>query len=839
MTELSVGGRRAPAERTESACAAHPPGGSTQPEPASCAPNRRTALRALPPPMGARRSGSGLLEVVAAAAVGAILLLDGGAGARAEDPGDIDGLVGGAVAVAPQVEPEVREAFLRALRAIPEEHRSLLQDLALRRAPAPELPPEAPLVYRIWAAATLAMYRSGPHEIVVFDEAARGHVAWSTPAARPDLYALVIALGDALRAPAPAGPDDPALEASWAELAGKIHRLAGRAPPDATPPLGDPAALDLLVVHGRRFMLGGEPELWQLLVHEIGHAVQLGKGDIEGWASLSGWWDADDGPADGFVWGSFSNELPIVAMRIALGADRGPLARYRPAADARFPTPYASFDPIEDFAECYRFLATDPLALAGSAPEKFLAVDALGWCRDGGGEPGPLRLPVAKLMAAPWREPVLAGAKRLIGAEADRPGPLTRVVVALLRAHASVLVDSAAELAMHAPPAWPEDLPPEVAAWVARDSFEARVGDRILRPAPERVLEVIEAALRTRTDEIELERGLDDLRDAPTEKDGEAIRRQEKPSQRSRSYRALIRHGGAAGAWDLFFPGALATVGAEPHAVVRAMALFDLARAACAANRPQHALAAAAAIDRPFVFGEECRLMAELAAEDCLRRLGDPVRARELRVRIAASVAAARSTTVRANALVELAEHALAAGEPEAAAGHARTVPRPALRARALAMVGRAFARSGRTGEAEAAFGEADKVGEVRDEVALARAEAGLPGSARERALAALVDARGAAALLEHSDARNRIAGALRLIQALPHGAERESALAAAALATLECGCRDELARTAQALLDTETFATYLLGIGAPREQDGEPATEAGAKSSPGTEDRR
>ncbi len=106
------------------------------------------------------------------------------------------------------------------------------------------------------------------------------------------------------------------------------------------------------------------------VVHEVGHAIQLGgpagkkfavrmeaeKKLVAEWSSLSGWHEADGALADGWVGDARYYKDPAVRVR----------ARHEVA------TAYAVTDPVEDFAEFTRFFYNDPVTAMRLSPEKFV-----------------------------------------------------------------------------------------------------------------------------------------------------------------------------------------------------------------------------------------------------------------------------------------------------------------------------------------------------------------------------------------------------------------------------------------------------------------------------------
>ncbi|MCE9575275.1 MAG: hypothetical protein K8W52_19145 [Deltaproteobacteria bacterium] len=289
--------------------------------------------------------------------------------------------------------------------------------------------------------ATLAYYRTSAHALVVTDATFAGP-RWRGGAPAP---AALRAYLDGL------GIDGPALVARLG--------LGALAP-------GDPRVFDAIVTRGPHALLG-DASLVDLLRHELGHAVELHQADltdaataIHGWSSATGWRDTDGpGPTDGNVGGVYANEQPIVASRLVLGLPRGAGSYLQ-----RGPTPtgYARFDPIEDFAEAFRLVHQDPVAL---------------------GERSPVRLVIAaagevSLRAPALRRFVLPGVTALL---ADGVDPL--YAMAILRAHGDALLPAIAPLADPRPLVIPADLDPEVRGLLHEADLVAVIGGLQFRPS--------------------------------------------------------------------------------------------------------------------------------------------------------------------------------------------------------------------------------------------------------------------------------------------------------------------------------------------------------------------
>lgn len=335
--------------------------------------------------------------------------------------------------VAAGVEPEVRQAFAAAWRQLPSAHRQRIAtlELTLQRAPALEVPADAPLAARLMGRAAHAWFSASGKTLTVTDAALRG-ARWSEPAPpRAQLASFLRGLSDVLEVELGDEPDGAALGQAWTAFVARCSgAFGGEWPADSAP--GDPQVLTRFLQAGVQASLGGElPGLEALLIHELGHALQLGpsgeRDRVAGFAALSGWVEVKTGnPADGYVGGGWGNEDPLTLIRLLLGGRRGPGATYAPAPGSSFPTLYARFDPREDFAECYRLALTDPEQLLRSAPAKLLALNALGWSA---GVEAP---PLLTTLDPEWSAQLLLGVEHLLGRRAPSPG--TRDARAILRA---------------------------------------------------------------------------------------------------------------------------------------------------------------------------------------------------------------------------------------------------------------------------------------------------------------------------------------------------------------------------------------------------------------------
>jgi hypothetical protein len=219
------------------------------------------------------------------------------------------------------------------------------------------------LAAQLLSDAALASYRFGAHEMHVMD-AAFGGPRWTRGV--PTAAALAAYLAG--------------LGVDWPGLVARVRSLPGAELPSGVLPDGDARVLDAIVRTGPAVMMNGAPGLADLFRHELGHAFQLnaqGAGvGVEGFATAVGWRERSGEGADGWVGGEYRGEDPIVASRLLLGLPRGDATSYVPGG-AGHPTPYARFDPMEDFAESVRLAHVAPAALGEASPARLIAAAAM------------------------------------------------------------------------------------------------------------------------------------------------------------------------------------------------------------------------------------------------------------------------------------------------------------------------------------------------------------------------------------------------------------------------------------------------------------------------------
>jgi len=187
-----------------------------------------------------------------------------------------------------------------------------------------------------------------------------------------------------------------AVGVTWPDLVTRVRAIGGDVPADA--PFGDVRVFDAITRRGGPTLMGGEPTLTELIRHELAHGVQSSFMQLPNiWTALTGWRMSDTGEvANVYDSQHSSTELPIVASRLVLGLPRG-ASTYQPASSG-FPTRYAEFDPLEDYAESIRIVHRDPAALARISPVRFMIVAT----------PALLRVPAARTAIVPGLKELLA-----------------------------------------------------------------------------------------------------------------------------------------------------------------------------------------------------------------------------------------------------------------------------------------------------------------------------------------------------------------------------------------------------------------------------------------------
>lgn len=299
------------------------------------------------------------------------------------------------------------------------------------------------LASAIYSDAQQASYSVPRHELHLTDAAFTGSRWRSGPPSHERVQAYLAELG-----------------IDWRGFVERVRRMPGVVLPPGELPEADVRVFEAFVQVAPRVMLGGETSLADLLRHEMGHMIQLRGFGMYGhlaWSRLTGWVFAKSGdPAQPFL-PSYTPEQAIVGSRLALGLPRGQ-GEYRPTR-AGAPTPYAQFDPWEDFAESVRLAYRDPRALARtSAVRLFVA-----------GTPASLRFPEVRALIVPTLTLLLA----------DEGCPLS---LAAVRTLGAALLPEAAPLADPRPLPVPADVTDRERKRVDEGQCTATVGAYTFRP---------------------------------------------------------------------------------------------------------------------------------------------------------------------------------------------------------------------------------------------------------------------------------------------------------------------------------------------------------------------
>lgn len=728
--------------------------------------------------------------------------------AHADDRAELNALVGAPIEISEGVEPETQTAFVAAVRAMPAVHRHHLAGYTLRRQALVDLPPDLPLSYRVWAAATLAMVQSGSKSLLVFDAAVQGGPRWREGTVGRDLlWPLLASLSDVLGVVAPEGADSPHLTPAWQAFAHAVARAAGAPLPATPPPVGDAAVFDQLVRGGVNAMLGKDWQLRTLLAHEIGHVVQFGGDHVQEWSRLSAWVEEGGEPADGFVGGGNAGENPITGIRLFLGGERGPFAHYRPDSQSSMVSAYAAMDPREDFAECYRLLLTDPEQLARLAPEKFVWLNATAWSGDENSRaPGPLHVPWADVQGPRFGASACAGLRRIL---IDGRGSVT-TVRAMLGAYAEA-IEAGTVLAPDAPiDPWPGEAVIDPEFKLAPNLWDVTIGARTLRPDVARVREVLHYAVARTMADVSFDRGLSRLRghmDQPSWvthiaaledslRAGDPVQRKaalEKlkaeiasvpdPADRMAACYELLDTVNRADAPDEvreILAGTLALANSEPVGLSQLLDLDDVVEAALAAGEVAIAEQAADGMKGPWQVGPAKAAHAWCAIAAARRRAGDAKAAARA---LARAVAAARDLELPGwarDVQEQLAGEWMGQGRRAEADACVAALTLPASRARAVL----AMARESGAPDAELAL-ELDRavalVPDARDRLDLRLAAArvrlawGQPEAAMALARAILQDTPAAVEAWTRQAAYHWPQAAEVLMGLLPEGANRDA----------------------------------------------------------------
>jgi hypothetical protein len=299
------------------------------------------------------------------------------------------------------------------------------------------------LASAIYSDAQQASYAIGRHELHLTDAAFTGS-RWRSGAPAPEHVAAYLA----------------GLGIDWRGFVERVRRMPGVELPPGELPDGDVRVFDAFVRVAPRVMLAGDISLADLIRHEMGHMIQMRGFGLDAhysWSRLTGWASPVDGrPVQPYM-PSYTPELAIVGSRLALGLPRGE-GEYRLTRSGS-PTPYAQFDPWEDFAESVRLAYRDPRGLARtSAIRLFVA-----------GTPAILGIPEVRALIAPTLKHLLS----------DEECALS---IATIRALGPALLPEAVAVADARPLPFPADATDRERAYVAEARCTASIGGYTFRP---------------------------------------------------------------------------------------------------------------------------------------------------------------------------------------------------------------------------------------------------------------------------------------------------------------------------------------------------------------------
>lgn len=428
------------------------------------------------------------------------------------------------------IEPEVQRAHAAALQRFPEPIRARLAGVPVLRQSRYEVPENAPLAWRLMAQAAYAVYSNSQQSVVIFDAALAGESRWDADLTGQEHRATVAAFLDSLAAVLEGEPGD--TEALWASFVAKVaawEEPAERSattpvlPMPADPPVGCPIVFDAFVRKGVARAMGRVPELEGLIVHELAHAMQIRDGGyfatqhMRAWGRLSGWHRADkDERFDGYAYGGFRMENPEVLISLLLSDDPAAAERmnaiYKPGPDAAFINRYARYDPREDFAECVRWMVWWPDELIALSPERFMFINAMGWCLDlDVASPGPLWFDAAAIEAKGWSEALHAAAGVLVEPPAGASLVDAYARAALLRAHAPALEWARLPQPSDRLSFFPNDLPADDLEAMRLDLLTPKI-DGSQYPMPESMFyELVDEYVVAWFSRIEFEAGMNEL----------------------------------------------------------------------------------------------------------------------------------------------------------------------------------------------------------------------------------------------------------------------------------------------------------------------------------------
>jgi len=381
-----------------------------------------------------------------------------------------------------QTDPSSAQALESARARLPERLRARVEGVEVVRRPDLGVPDAAPLDLRLFGRGALAFFDTSEGVVVVTDAGASGVATWAGPAPSADDVEVFLAR----IAPALDPADGSALDAvaRWERFRDHVSAWAGR-PLEGD--LGDVRVLDAFLAEAPWRALGGRVPLEALLLHELAHAVQLAGDDFQArvlaWSAVTGWRERRDGSIADGVAGQWLSERPVALVRLLLDGPRGD-SEYEPGGAADGVSPYALFDPREDFAEAARAMSYAPREFAAAHPARFMAINATGWVADlDASEPGPLWRGAEDLGAEAMAATVERGAREILARWAESEGDVDPAAfAAVLDAHAAWIPPDLVEPSGGAA-AVARDLPPSIAAAADRAAFRVADGSRRTGPA--------------------------------------------------------------------------------------------------------------------------------------------------------------------------------------------------------------------------------------------------------------------------------------------------------------------------------------------------------------------
>jgi hypothetical protein len=348
-------------------------------------------------------------------------------------------------------EAELLEVFEKAKSSLPETLRERVGDVELKRATDLGIGPEMPLEYRLLNRAAYASFSIGDRDLTVYDAGALDLPTWAgDPPKKDEVVKLLAGVADVMGVEVPQDGKGPVFLAAWKDFVRRVYSWGDRDFPKVLPAVDDQELWNRFLGDGVWRLMGEKVPMEELMVHELGHALQLESRSMGSrmnyWGELSGFTEIERGEvADGFVGGMNKMEETIVLIRLLMADDpekmsRGEKADYAAAEGARFVNRYARYDLREDYAESFRLMAYEPERLARIAPEKFLYLNTLGWnARLDLEKPGPLWYSgeeFEKMLPKSVRKDLF---ERLLGKNGKGPALSSTPLAAILRAHSGVV----------------------------------------------------------------------------------------------------------------------------------------------------------------------------------------------------------------------------------------------------------------------------------------------------------------------------------------------------------------------------------------------------------------